>query len=382
VSTCLIAIGNERPLLCSAVRPTTRYALLALLFLGAYWITAATIRSLNPWSDAENLRTKLAVFDEHRDEYDALYLGSSHVYHSFQPEIIDPLIARTGTGRSEFRSFNLGMEGMFSFETDALLRKVLDEKPARLRWLIVEAPTWRPKLSKVEVDSVTERNARWHDPASTFYALRSIALAGRDSSERSEFASAGVHIQLFGLWLGNHGRAPAIWDKYRTGFTNEQRIAAASFLERRGYQALEQREGEIFELRQRNFLAKSNSFPERVAKMARLLDKRSREDLPMDAYNFAALARQVRAIERAGLEVVYVTLPALMVPRYFEQLSRDGHLPNYLDFRDPKRYPEFWTVEHRFDEGHLSEEGAVILSRIFADHFAALARDSASEVAR
>jgi hypothetical protein len=364
------------------MRPPTHYLLLVGLFLAAYLTTSAAVRVLNPWSEAEGLRTKLGVFDAHRDEYDALYLGSSHVYHAFQPEVIDPVVSQAVPGLSSFRSFNLGMEGMFSFETDALLREVLARRSNRLKWLVIEAPSWRAKLSKAGLDTVTERNARWHDPITTLHALQSLFLSNREPQEGSVYASAAVHLRLLGLWLGNHGRGPEIFRALDSEPTAEERMQRDEFLARRGYQALEQREGEIFELRKRNFLVKARNLPDRVARLGSLLEKRAAEDLPPSGYNHAALARQLRLIRAAELEVVYVTLPALSAPRYFGKLARNGSLPNYIDLLDPKRYPELWTVEHRYDEGHLSREGAEILSRIFAQQFARLVGDSADPEAR
>ena len=59
----------------------------------AFLALAAGVRTQVPWVATSGLRAKVDGFAAHRDEYDAVYLGSSHVFHSFRPDVIDPLVS-------------------------------------------------------------------------------------------------------------------------------------------------------------------------------------------------------------------------------------------------------------------------------------------------
>lgn len=346
-----------------AVRPI----LLIALSLGSFLLVAGWVRAAIPWVETDGMRAKMAAFSQHKDAFDAVFLGSSHVFHGFRPEVVDPLLSRDG---APFRSFNLGMEGMFSFEADALLREVLAMRPARLRWLVVEAPSWRPKLSKADAAVVTERNARWHTPGSTALALRSVALSPAPWPERLGLARA--HLHLFGLWLGNYGQGPNVVRQWIDPEPPALRGRAERFLHSGGYEALETRQDEVVRLRQANLRSKAADYSARVAKLAAQLRSRGDRDKRLERYNYAALARQLRSAEAADARIVYVVMPALLTPRYFAELHREGAMPALVDLRDPDTFPELWALDNRFDEGHLTQQGAALLSRYFADRFSPL----------
>lgn len=77
-----------------------------LLAIASFVIVAGAIRSAMPWPDDYGMRAKLEAFEATKDEYDAIFLGSSDVFRSFNPSVIDEIISQN---HSEFRSFNLGI---------------------------------------------------------------------------------------------------------------------------------------------------------------------------------------------------------------------------------------------------------------------------------
>ena len=44
-------------------------------------------------------------------------------------------------------------------------------------------------------------------------------------------------------------------------------------------------------------------------------------------------------------------------------------MPPVLDLRDVNSFPALYAVTNRFDEGRLTEEGARLFSRLFAEEF-------------
>ena len=95
-----------------------RLLLHGLLAVSSFASASSWIRSGVPWPEALDVRAKLQAFSEGKDEYDAIYVGTSSTYRAIRPNLIDPIISRRG---KPFRSYNLGMPGMWSFEADQLL---------------------------------------------------------------------------------------------------------------------------------------------------------------------------------------------------------------------------------------------------------------------
>jgi len=76
----------------------------------------------------------------------------------------------------------------------------------------------------------------------------------------------------------------------------------------------------------------------------------------------AELERKRALAERHGGRLVLVAPPYLSVP--FAPLPELGIA--FLDFSDPRRYPQLFAPENRADGGHLNAEGAAIYSRLLA----------------
>ena len=70
---------------------------------------------------------KLAYFARHKDEYDAVFVGSSRVYRQIAPGVFDRQVAAS-TGRA-MRSFNLGAPSMFLPESLYVIDRILAQRP-------------------------------------------------------------------------------------------------------------------------------------------------------------------------------------------------------------------------------------------------------------
>jgi hypothetical protein len=81
-----------------------------LLTFGATFIlSCAAIGRFLPFPDVPVVRTKFAHFAAHRDDYDTLFLGSSHFYYQVIPSVFDTL---TAGSEHPTRSFNAGFAGL------------------------------------------------------------------------------------------------------------------------------------------------------------------------------------------------------------------------------------------------------------------------------
>ena len=102
-----------------------RHIACGLLTLSSFLLVTTWVRSGVPWPEALEVRAKIRAFEQTKDEYDAVYIGASDVFRAFRPNLIDPIVARESAGREEFKSYTLGIPGMWSFEADQLLGRPL-----------------------------------------------------------------------------------------------------------------------------------------------------------------------------------------------------------------------------------------------------------------
>ena len=74
------------------------------------------------------------------------------------------------------------------------------------------------------------------------------------------------------------------------------------------------------------------------------------------------------------LPIVYVVLPD-RVPRPDRRaLQHAGKIERLLDFNLPDAWPQFFTVDSRYDAGHLSRAGATEFSKVLAREFVEFAK--------
>lgn len=324
-----------------------------LLAIASFAIVTSAIRSAMPWPDDYGMRAKLEAFEATKDEYDAVFLGSSDVFRSFDPSVIDEIISQN---RSEFRSFNLGIPATGSFEQDLVLRWVLSRKPAKLRWLVVEAPSWGIRIDDTRE---TERDVHWHSPGQTWGALNSIWL--KDQDVRAKLRGSRHHLSLAALRVANYARGLSLWSALSVGESGELRAQREAFESTRGYQALETLADEGSKNRRLRFRQNLDDYRNKRDRL------RSREQMPSThQYNRSALSRLEALARDHELELVWVIPPGLQRRNLLVQLHQEGHFKGLINYRQPDVYPELYQLDSRYDGGHLSRRGARIFSEIHA----------------
>ncbi len=355
-----------------------------LLALSSFLLLSGWIRSGVPWSETLGVRAKVQAFAETKDEYDAIYIGSSRVFRAFRPDVIDPVISQRG---KPFRSYNLGIPGMWSFESDRLLDEIIAMRPARLNWVLVETPIWKADLFS-PLRKITERSVRWHTPALTAHAMRSIALEDHPFEEKLRVGWR--HLTQMAMRSGNHSLGPSWWRSKFGLETPGFEVSVRDYRESRGYSALESFDVPGTGERRRFFLRDQAAYLEAVQVLSDAQERGGEtggdgpgismpgqteaagNSLAFENYNVAALRRQRARLSARNLNLAYIVLPELTPGRLFVDLHRRGELPLLFDYKQPSRYPDFYTIEGHFDFWHMSEAGAQRFSRLFARDFLAV----------
>ena len=324
----------------------------AAVFLIAMLCAARFLERVLPPAPVPQFSEKLAHFAAHRDEYDTLFIGSSRTFRQILPSIFDPLMA---AGGQPSRSFNFGLDGMFSPEDAYVAEKIFALRPQRLRRVFIEVSGFNTNVAAQVPD--TRRALHWHDFHRTALLCRDILPPGKSSKIRdlARWEKAWRHVRLFLIRALNLGEATHLLETWRgappaasegvLGVAGDGAVPSASEQEYAG----ENRAGfdqDMAVLREGN------------ARIGRLS--------PAPLQSLRETISRVRAI--AAEPVLFI---APMAVTHLNSPAGQVNVPIF-DFSDPHRWPALFDPANRFDRGHLNSPGSRIFTRLFAEQVLAL----------
>ena len=318
--------------------------------LAAFICTSAALHAWLPAPEVRDVSPKLRFFAAHRDEFDTIFVGSSHVHNGVSPTAFDEVLARAGIPS---RTFNFGADGMFPPEQFYLLEQILAMKPPKLKRIFLEIGnvevTWLPGQEN------SQRAVYWHDWKRTGIVLRKIFEAEVDEpwprklrAVRRWRGTIVRHLALLGRNVCNVGRA----------FDIAKSLAGP-----------EAAEWELGPLRDGYFPLTANMPEEKAAAFQRELAREESagiQRVELDPYAAAAYRDYAGAIRRDGATPVFIVPP--VYPQFPSQFP--GVSPGLvLAYNDPSRYPDFYRPDLRVDQHHLNAAAADKFTRLVAADF-------------
>ena len=330
------------PSLASAVRAVRD----GVIFLVCGALVCVAIQRCLPFPQPAGIYQKYEFFAQHRDEYDALFLGSSRFYHHIIPRQFDAAVAGA-TGR-EVRSFNFGYDAMWPPESYYMVRQLLALRPARLRWVIIDMMDINPRLD--ERNTTTLRHAYWHDWRHTRMAMEEIVRTVRKPDERWRLLSQ--HAEHLGKQWLNLGRGADLLGERLLAKTKKW-SPPKDWIDAEGFNP-----GPALGL-----TGKVRADFERTAERLRGGLRPS----PLSPVLHAAMSELIGEIHAAGAQPVFVLSPTLSTRENFTGLPEGAPL---LAFNDPQVYPQLFDPDLRYDAWHLNERGAVLFTDALARRFA------------
>ncbi|MEM7306008.1 MAG: hypothetical protein AAF682_05025 [Planctomycetota bacterium] len=335
----------------------------ALVAVGFFGVSAA-IRPLVPWPSEYGLRDKFEHFEEHCDEYDLLFLGSSRLWRSIIPPRFDEEMALRGV---ELRSFNFGVGGMRVWEMDYVLHRVLELQPKKLKWIVIEGGDWDPDFPSVQ-NTFASRSVFWHNLAETRKAIGASFTADEGLGERLRLAL--IHAQLF-LWkTANYGQGRIIVRDVRgirAGDFGRER-EEGYFVQDQGFQTQDT-------LVHPNFRRNLETYKHDVSG----IDAANAAEVDLDHVYAGAIERQYEAAAELGIELICIIPPGIEGAPVRLRLHEEGVIPTLFDFNQPKLYPDLFRVQARFSPDHLNLNGARelthVLAKTFSRHLRGVERD-------
>jgi hypothetical protein len=338
------------------VKQTNKSLLHAAIALAAFIATTAAIHALLPSMIPKGVAAKLKFFSEHKDEFDTVIVGTSRLYYSASPEIFDATTRENGLPT---RTFNFGIDGMHPPENFYVLEQILKTRPRNLKWVLLE-------LGDVQIkwDNIigTQRAVYWHDWPRTALTLKK-ALDPR--------GNANWLIKLTRLWLARRDFISNL-ALFARQFTSVGR--AADFLPSAERERFADADSELGPYGNGYRIAGDAMSPERAAsfqqRLAQEISGATQKYLdPATESGYRTAARQIRA---AGAAPIFVVTPII-----FQTTSRFRQSPPLapvIAFNDARKYPAFYDVKLRIDDGHLTQPGAENLTRVLALEFVRRAR--------
>ena len=310
------------------LRIVAGWAVNACAFLAALAGACFAIDSALPSPRVFDLGQKFDHLAAH-PEIDALFIGSSRLFHSVDPVLFDRDAAVLGV---RTRSFNLAVDGMRPPESLYVARLALARHPG-LRWVFIEAQDIFVKLPKQNL--ATARVVHWHDWRHTAMVLREIRT--RLARTPGARGLVGLHLRCFAQRTSNVGRGADIVAG-RLRWVKKSAASEPLWAGREGF-VPDTHPWADAKLRARYALAVETirATPPAPAPLT-----------PVLRGAFRDVAAEVRA---AGATPIFVVTPTVLAREQFGALRAQGVDADLIGFYAPDAQPELFDAALHNDAG-------------------------------
>ncbi|MGI8955392.1 MAG: hypothetical protein ACR2II_00545 [Chthoniobacterales bacterium] len=314
---------------------------------------------------------KVRHFTERKKKVDILFVGSSRIYHGISPQVFDQTLRAPGR---RWHSFNMGMDGMTTAESFALVRRLLALHVHKPKYIFFEVQSGIGAGTPIKDDEVKERDVYWRDWDSLLAGFRKLSaglswsggtLAGQPYSLQRWNYFGPLFMADLRLWIRNainFGLGDKVIARYKTLLPVWGKAAAPKPSPIEGSDLPSSWDG---------YFAMSQPMAgETLAGYRADLEKALSHpiDRAPDLIMRAELQHFEKAMARRKIQIVFVVPPALLGSRGSElNAPLQATLFNYNDL---VRYPQFFAEENRLDSAHLNGPGANLFSATLARDFA------------
>jgi hypothetical protein len=337
----------------------------------AFVLTCAGLNALLPFPEIDGVSANLRFFQEHRHEFDTVFVGSSRIHHQISPAIFDRAMRQAGLPT---HTFNFGLNGMVTPENGYLLERLLSTKSGQLRWVFIELDELQTK--RFPEAEATRRSLYWHDLKRTALVLRAILDAGPEDGGFGLFRKIAellvpgrgkseardlffFHGALFAKNFTNIGRRIDL-SRWVSHFWKEERPSKELGEEGDGYVPQNKT------MSTAEALAYENELKKAVAEAA------SRFVSAPTEHAYRQLAEEVR--KRGAIPIFLV--PPLMMQIKLGFRPESGIAGTVMSFNNAEAYPQLYRSEMRVDSGHLNGAAVQEFTRLVAENFSQLRREN------
>jgi hypothetical protein len=317
----------------------------------AFVLVCAALNALLPFPEIDVVSAELRFFQEHRDEFDTLFVGSSHIHHQISPAIFDRAMREAGHST---RTLNLGINGMFPPESGYVLERLLSAKPRHLRWVFIELDELETRRNpKAEA---ARRSVYWHDWKRTSLVLRKIL---DDGDQGNAWDLVLFHSALYAKNFTNIGKKIDLsWWSSHLG----KKAAPPKSLGRDGDGYVPQ----IKTLSEAEAAAYEAGLERAVAQA---------ESKFVSAATEQACRQWADEVRKIGATPIFLITPTMAQTKLGFR-PESGIASPVMLFNDAKAYPQLYRNEMRFDENHLNGAAAEEFTTLVARDFSKLIQEN------
>jgi hypothetical protein len=347
-----------------------------IIFILALISSAGLLNTVSPASNIpENLgdiTTKFEYFAKHKDDYDAIFLGPSTTYQGVIPKIFDETMAKTG---NSIKSFNFGIMAANVAEMDFYLQKILDLKPANLKWIFLDCVV----NIFMENSPTASKNVYWHTPLKTIENFHLIAESNYNLKDRIIGCYANFVSFLY-RWLGI-GYFSNSWQQQGDKLQPDGLPTVVSndrLLEEAGYYSMDwmkdhEKRKQVFQF---NYL---ESYKKRLKEAkSGVFEQKDTSGQRFNSYGIKMIKQIVARIDSSEKVSKNKILPIFFIPPVLDddvdhfpiiKAYELGYIPTLFAFNDPNTFAALYGIDSRADGRHLNHQGAQEFTRILAAEF-------------
>lgn len=327
------------------------FVLVTIISIVVYKLSGDTDRYFDEYEVA-GIRAKKEVFDEHKDEYNTVFIGSSRTYNQ-----VDPIVFDSITG---LKSFNLAYSAMQPFRIFDYMKEIAKKRPD-LNYVFVEmSPLPRLFGSFKEAQQLHAVDKQRYETAIDFFQKN-------DLPQRFEFQSIKDYTKLMaykyiGFNSAKRWRAIFSIPEPREGFPDRNVYETAGFFPTDSVA----NPNAPLRKRQRYFQA----HPEEMKKYDHSTQK---NDFNKERDNFTD--EWLKAIDYFSDDTqVILLIPPRNPWNSIAQTTKLKHFLeeegiNIYDYSDSGEYPALYEPINSNDEAHLNLRGATIYTQLLANKF-------------
>lgn len=368
-----------------ALSPSHRRHLLWLCvpcFLLPFVFVNQVISWMVPIPEMDEVRAKYDRFAERKDDYHAIFLGSSRFYQQIDPEVFDQ---EAKAAEVEMCSFNFGVNGLKGYEIDYLLHRILELKPRRLKWVFLEPTRVDTKAENENFSSV--RNVYWRDLPRTA-RLANFIWRDLEMSNSGKLRGSLEHVKLGLQQTANLGRGSEFFMRILPARLSQS--FKGSIREVRRERRMRERDlgprGDGFRPLPKPFPRELLEKRQSYLAMALAAHEEFRARPPAQAKPgrgnrwWPIMSVLIERVSAAGRRSIFVATPRLVhqteMPLGLTWLIRhESRSSGMIDLSDPAEVPQLFAIENRRDLEHLNTRGAELFTRLLAQRFIEIAKE-------
>ncbi|MEH1899105.1 MAG: hypothetical protein V7K94_28110 [Nostoc sp.] len=365
----------------------------SLIFIITIFFSSGLLNTVLPYSKTiQNLgeiSVKWQYFTEHKDDYNAIFLGPSTTYFGVVPKVFDEYMTKEG---KSVKSFNFGIAGANVSELDFYLQKILDLKPANLKWIFLDCSV----DLFTNFGSTSAQEIYWHTPRKTIENFQLIWESSIDSWQvKVPYIYANFQSFIY-RWLGL-GQLSTFWQEriLNLDLSNADPLAKVSedrLLQESGYYAIDwQKKAEKWQT-----LFRTNGLDTYLKNLkneqTKLVNLNSENTFKKTSTiygvkmmeNISSQIEKQQQINNKKLEAIFFIPPLLEADSNYSALYQaydSGYIDTLFAFNNVNIFTNLYELNRRIDSAHLNHQGAQEFTLLLASKFTEYLNNSGQKVA-